>query len=332
MLVAYVAMDGFDLGAGAVSVFVARNHEERKLVLSAIGPVWDGNEVWLIAVGGALYFAFPVLYASAFSGFYLPLMIVLWLLMLRGMGIELRSHVNDPLWWSFFDFLFFSSSSLLSVFFGAAIGNVMRGVPLQADGYFFEALWTNFRVGPDAGILDWYTTLIGILSLSSLSVHGAIYLAVKTEGQVNIRARRVAARLWPIVVLLAGLGLIATLNIRPSVLENFRLHVWGWGVPILVIVSLVLTRVFLMKRNDLAAFISSTAYLAGMVGGAAFATYPKLLPAITSPEFSLTVDNARSGSYTLHVGLIWWIVGMVLAIAYFVFVYTTFRGKVRSES
>ena len=122
-----------------------------KIVLKTIGPVWDGNEVWLIAAGGALYFAFPSLYAAAFSGFYLPLMIVLWLLMLRGIGVELRSHIDDPLWWSAFDFLFSASSLLLAVFFGAAIGNVMRGVPLDQDGFFFEALWTDFRVGPQPG-------------------------------------------------------------------------------------------------------------------------------------------------------------------------------------
>src|SRR5215831_16767748 len=135
MLTLYVVLDGFDIGAGIISLFVARRHVERTMVLRAIGPVWDGNEVWLVAAGGAIYFVFPLLYASSFSGFYLPLMIVLWLLMLRGIGIELRSHVTDPLWWSFFEFLFFVSSLLLAVFFGAAIGNVIRGVPLGSDGY-----------------------------------------------------------------------------------------------------------------------------------------------------------------------------------------------------
>src|SRR5919199_6439482 len=163
MLSMYVLLDGFDLGAGAIHPLVARVDAERRIVLHAIGPIWDGNEVWLIAAGGALFFAFPRLYASSFSGFYLPLMMVLWLLMLRGMGIELRSHVANPLWWSFFDFLFSVSSVLLAVFFGAAVGNVVRGVPLNAEGYFFEALWTDFRVGPAPGILDWYTTLMGLL-------------------------------------------------------------------------------------------------------------------------------------------------------------------------
>src|SRR5215467_9365348 len=138
MVAIYVLLDGFDLGAGAIHLFVAKTDTDRRQVIRSIAPVWDGNEVWLLAAGGTLYFAFPVLYASGFSGFYLPLMIVLWLLMIRGIGIELRSHVGDPLWWSAFDFLFSVSSLLLAVFFGAAIGNVMRGVPLDRDGYFFE--------------------------------------------------------------------------------------------------------------------------------------------------------------------------------------------------
>src|SRR5881227_3023781 len=146
MVAAYVVLDGFDLGAGVIYLAATKTADERRRIMRAIGPVWDGNEVWLLAAGGALFFAFPLLYASSFSGFYLPLMMVLWLLMLRGIGIELRSHVSDPMWWSFFDFVFSISSLLLAIFFGAAIGNVVRGVPLNADGYFFEPLWTNFRV------------------------------------------------------------------------------------------------------------------------------------------------------------------------------------------
>ena len=207
MLIAYVVLDGFDLGAGIISMLVARNHDERRLVLRAIGPVWDGNEVWLLAAGGALFFAFPRLYASSFSGFYLPLMMVLWLLMLRGVGIELRSHVQDPLWWSFFDFLFSVSSLLLAIFFGAAIGNVVRGVPLDANGYFFEPLWTNFRAGTNPGILDWYTVLIGVLALITLTVHGAHYIALKTEGELHQRSQRIASGAWWLLVLMTLLSL-----------------------------------------------------------------------------------------------------------------------------
>ncbi|PWT92292.1 MAG: cytochrome d ubiquinol oxidase subunit II, partial [Blastocatellia bacterium] len=232
MLTAYVVLDGFDLGAGIINLLVARNHDERRIVLRAIGPVWDGNEVWLLAAGGALFFAFPMLYASSFSGFYLPLMIVLWLLMMRGVGVELRAHVNDPLWWSFFDFIFSVASLMLAIFFGAAIGNVIRGVPLDAKGYFFEPLWTNFRVGQNTGILDWYSVLTGVLALVTLTVHGAHYIALKTEGELHNRSQRVASIGWWAVVLATVLSLMATLYVRAQVLDNFRLRPWGWIIPL----------------------------------------------------------------------------------------------------
>jgi cytochrome d ubiquinol oxidase subunit II len=147
MLTGYVVLDGFDLGVGIVYLFVAGSDREKMQSIRSIGPVWDGNEVWLLAAGGTLFFAFPLLYASAFSGFYLPLMIVLWLLILRGVSIELRSHVDDRLWKSFFDAIFFLSSTLLAIFYGAALANVVRGVPLGADDYFFLPLWTNWQPG-----------------------------------------------------------------------------------------------------------------------------------------------------------------------------------------
>ena len=331
MLTAYVVLDGFDLGAGIINLLVARTHDERRIVLRAIGPVWDGNEVWLLAAGGALFFAFPLLYASSFSGFYLPLMMVLWLLMLRGVGIELRSHVHDPLWWSFFDFVFSVSSLLLAIFFGAAIGNVVRGVPLDANGYFFEPLWTNFRAGPNPGILDWYTVLTGLLALITLTVHGAHYIALKTEGDLHKRSQRLALNAWWLLILMTILSLAATLYVRPEVLDNFRVRAWGWIIPIVVFVSLPLMRKFVSSGRFFAAFLASTAYIAAMLGGAAFAMYPNLLPASTNPAYSLTIYNAKTGAYSLSVGLIWWIFGMILAIAYFTFVYRSFRGKVQLD-
>jgi cytochrome d ubiquinol oxidase subunit II len=195
MIGAYVVLDGFDLGAGIIHLFAARSNGERRVVLRAIGPVWDGNEVWLLAAGGTLFFAFPALYAAAFSGFYLPLMIVLWLLAGRAVSIELRSRIPSPVWTSFWDGTFFLSSGLLAVFYGAALANVVRGVPLDKNGYFFEALWTNFDPkNPTPGILDWYTILIGVLALAALTMHGAAYLVIKTEGTVNTRARRAVQR------------------------------------------------------------------------------------------------------------------------------------------
>src|SRR5579883_2265736 len=173
MIALYVLLDGFDLGAGIVHLGVARTDAERRAVIGSIAPVWDGNEVWLIAGGGTLFFAFPVLYASSFSGFYLPLMIVLWLLIVRGISIEFRSMVAAPVWSPFWDWTFCLSSILLAVFFGAALGNVVRGVPLNAQGYFFEPLWTNFAFGQNAGILDWYTILTGLAAYFALAIHGA---------------------------------------------------------------------------------------------------------------------------------------------------------------
>src|SRR5215471_18556410 len=160
MIAGYVVLDGFDLGAGIVHLFVARGDAERRQVLRSIGPVWDGNEVWLLAGGGTLFFAFPALYAASFSGFYLPLMVVLWLLILRGISIEFRNHITSPVWHPLWDTVFCFASALLAMFFGAALGNVVRGVPLDASGYFFLPLWTDFSVGQSVGVLDWYTVLI----------------------------------------------------------------------------------------------------------------------------------------------------------------------------
>src|SRR5579862_5938518 len=189
MIVGYVVLDGFDLGVGVLHLFIERNESERQALLRSIGPVWDGNEVWLIAGGGTLYFAFPLLYASAFSGFYLPLMIVLWLLILRGISLELRNNMDVDVWRQLLGAVFTFASTMLAVFYGAALANVIRGVPLNATGYFFLPLWTNFMVGPSPGILDWYTVIGGVVALIALTVHGALYLGVKTEGELQQRSR-----------------------------------------------------------------------------------------------------------------------------------------------
>jgi cytochrome d ubiquinol oxidase subunit II len=332
MLTTYVVLDGFDLGAGAVHYLVARTPDERKLVLRSIGPVWDGNEVWLLASGGTLYFAFPALYAASFSGFYLPLMMVLWLLMLRGMGVELRGHVDNPLWHSFWDFVFSVASTLLAIFFGAALGNVVRGVPLDAEGYFFEPLWTTFS--PHAqppGVLDWYTVLTGVVALAALGTHGANYVASKTEGDLNARARRVsAAGAWALVALTL-VSFPATLSVRPEILANFRQYPVGAALPLGVALSLAAMVWFRMTKRDTPAFLASAAYIVTMLGGAAFALFPTLLTATTDPARSLTVYNAASPAYGLGIGLVWWTIGLALALGYFTYLYRTFRGKVTLE-
>jgi cytochrome bd ubiquinol oxidase subunit II len=331
MVAAYVVLDGFDLGAGAIYLGAGKTSDDRRRILRAIGP-WDGNEVWLLAAGGTLYFAFPLLYASSFSGFYLPLMMVLWLLMLRGIGIELRAHLENPVWVGFFDLIFCGSSALLAIFFGAALGNVVRGVPLGADGYLFEPLWTNFRVGTNTGILDWYTVLTGVIALVTLTAHGSLYVAVKTDGELNQRVRRIALWAWPLQVILTIGGLVATCYVQPMVLDNYERHAVGYLIPVIVLGSLAGMIYGIRKGLDKVAFVSSGLYIVGMLVGAAFGLYPVVLPASTDPVHrSLTIYNTAAGRHGLTVGLTWWIPGMILAVGYFVFVFRMFRGKVRLE-
>lgn len=328
MLMMYVLLDGFDLGAGVIHLFAAKNDGERRTIIRAIGPVWDGNEVWLIAAGGTLFFSFPLLYASSFSGFYLPLIIVLWLLMLRGAAIELRSHFRNPVWASFWDGTFAVSSALLAVFFGAALANVVRGVPLDSSRFFFEPLWTNFDPrSPTPGVLDWYTLLIGLLALAALTVHGANWIAVKTEGPVQVRSRQIARSGWLATIGLTVVSTIATYGLRPTMFANFHRAPLSLIFPFCVVAGLAGMGWFGHKRHDVASFCSSGTFLLGLLAAAAFGLYPNVLPAV-NPDYSLTVHNAAASPYGLVVGLIWWIVGMMLAALYFIITYRLFRGKV----
>jgi cytochrome bd ubiquinol oxidase subunit II len=331
MIAMYVLLDGFDLGAGAIHPFVAKDDDERRMVIRAIGPVWDGNEVWLIAAGGTLFFAFPQLYASSFSGFYLPLIMVLWLLMIRGLSIELRGHLKDTLWASFWDVAFFVGSTLLAIFFGVALGNVVRGVPVGQNFYFFQPLWTSFSpTDPNPGILDWYTVLIGLLALSTLIAHGANFIAVKTEHDLNARARRFARFGWIATVVLTALATAATFYLRPEMLSDFVERPWGLVLPILALGGLAGVGYFNFKEQDRAAFLSSSAYILGMLTSTVFAIYPEVLPAV-DPTNSLTIYNAAASPYGLAVGLVWWSIGIALAAVYFVLIYRLFRGKVRLD-
>ncbi len=332
MLTLYVVLDGFDLGAGIIHLFAAKNDEERRLILRAIGPVWDGNEVWLIASGGTLFFTFPLLYASSFSGFYLPLIIVLWLLMLRGVAIELRGRVPNPVWISFWDGLFFIGSSLLAIFYGAAMANVLRGVPLDKSGYFFEALWTDFNpFSANPGILDWYTILIGLMALATLVMHGSAYITVKVEGPLYERSRRIVRGAWIATLVLAIPGTIATFAVQPQILTNFLGAPWGFIFPLLAVAGFTGVLVFNFQRHDLMAFFSSCAFIVGMLASAAFGIFPMLLPGVNRVN-SLTISNAAASQYGQTVGLIWWIFGMILAAIYFIFTYRTFWGKVHVSS
>jgi cytochrome d ubiquinol oxidase subunit II len=332
MIVGYVVLDGFDLGVGVLHLFLVRNEAERKASLASIGPVWDGNEVWLLAGGGTLYFAFPLLYASAFSGFYLPLMIVLWLLILRGVSLELRNHIDVGVWRALLDGVFGLASALLTVFYGAALANVLRGVPLQADGYFFLPLWTNWQPGMLPGILDWYTVIGGLVALAALTLHGALWLALKTSGELEQRARKVVSSLWLILVALTVVSLFATIAVRPASLDNYFRYPVTFIVPVGVVASLAAIRLWNRNGQQLRAFLASCLYLFFMLAGACWGVYPTLLPATTGSANDITLDRAISGPHTLAVGLAWWLFGMALAVGYVVFVYSRFKGKVSASA
>lgn len=318
-LAAYVVLDGFDLGVGAVHWLVTRNSEERAQSLETIGPFWDGNEVWLLAGGGTLYFAFPTLYASAFSGFYLPLMIVLWLLILRGIAIEFRHLIHDEMWVPLWDVVFSGASALLAIVFGAAIGNVVRGVPLDANQEFFLPLWTDFRVSANPGILDWYTILAGLLALAALAQHGALWIHRKAHEPLESRAEALAHRLTPAVAALTALVTIASFSVRPALIANFASMPWGGIFPLIALGGLWMVH----SRKS---FPASCAYLAGMLASVVFSVYPEVLPASPGAK-PLTIQNTAASAYGLQVGLVWWIPGLLLAVGYAVFLYRRFAGK-----
>ena len=328
MLAVYVVLDGFDFGAGIVHLFVARTDAERRQVLAAIGPVWDGNEVWLIAAGGTLFFAFPVAYAAAFSGFYLPLMLVLWLLILRGISIEFRSHLANPLWRPFWDAVFALASLLLAVVLGAALGNVLRGVGLDGTGSFSTPLFSTFGPGQRAGVLDWYTVGVGVFTAASLAAHGLGYLRWKTSGAVQQRCARAAAAVWGLVAILFVVGTVATARVRPELFSAIAVRPRSWPFVLIAVSGLVAAPIAHRHGAELAAFLGSVAFLAGTLAATAAGLYPVLLPSAIDARFSLDAHRSATGEHGLAIGLVWWTCAIVLAIAYFAYLFRSLRGKV----
>lgn len=314
----YVVLGGSDLGVGIANPIVAKSEEERWQVIRAIRPVWKPNEVWLVAAGGTLFLAFPKLFAVALSGFYLPMMLVLWLLAGRGLGIELRYQLPDRMWTQFWDFVIATTSLLLAICFGAALGNLVRGVPLDSEGQFFQPLWTDFRVGSHTGILDWYTVLVGITATVALMHHGALWLAVSTDGAVKLRSERLATRLWVVLLPLLLVVDAVTFAVRPELRQSVVLRPFGALFPLLAIAGLV--AVFALRRRGSArgAVLASAVALYGMVGTAAIGIYPEVLPA-RDPALGLTVHQAAAPREGLLLALFWWIPGMALVGGYYAY-------------
>jgi len=328
MIAMYAVLDGFDLGAGIIHLLVARSDLERRLVIRSIGPVWDGNEVWLIASGGVLFFAFPNVYAAAFSGFYLPLMIVLWLLILRGIAIEFRHHIESLVWQPFWDAVFAGASALLAIFFGAALGNVVRGVPLDREGFFFLPLWTDFTIGKEVGILDWYTVMFGLASFFALTVHGALWVAMKTEGALERRCRTVADTAWWAMLGMTVLVVLLSPWMRPHLASRYLGEPWGFVFPLATLAAMVGAKLLNRDSTGLEALLCSSLYVVGILVSAAFGIYPYLLPSNTDPALALTVSNSAASAYGLRVALTWFIPGILLVAIYFIVVYRNVAGKV----
>jgi len=334
VIAVYVVLDGFDFGAGALHLFVARDDRERRQVLSAIGPYWDGNEVWLLITGGVLFLAFPKVLASGLSGFYLAIMFVLWVLILRGIAIEFRSHVEDTMWRAFWDVVFAVASIFAPVLLGAALGNLLRGVPLDEHGWFALSLFESFSTTSPAGrlgTLDWYTVLAGILALAALAHHGALFLAWKTDEAVRARSLTAAARLFPAVVMLWIVATIATIVVAPDVFHAWAARPLAWLCTIVFVAGLVVS--FLARRagRDLAAFLGSVVFLLGALAATAASVFPDMLRAAGNPAASLTALNASASHESLRAGLWWWPAGAVLAAGYFVMLFRLHRGKVKAD-
>jgi cytochrome d ubiquinol oxidase subunit II len=326
MLTAYVVLDGFDLGAGMLHRLVARDDRERRQVLAAIGPFWDGNEVWLLAAGGALFVAFPRVLAAGLSGFYFAIFLVVWCLILRGVAIEFRSHVAAPLWRAFWDTVFMLASALLALFFGTALGNLVRGLPLGRDGWFSLALFTDFTARPPPGILDWYTIAVGLFAVAALALHGALFLTWKTDGAVATRARALAGRMALVVALAWPLVTLATVAVNRELFAAFRARPLAWLGAVAAAAGMAAVWWGLARGRALRAFAGSCAFLAGLLGATAAAMFPVMLRAIPDAAYSISARAAGNDAAGLAVALRWWAVGFPLAAAYLTVLFRLHRG------
>lgn len=314
MLAIYVLLDGYDLGVGIVHLFVARNDSERATTIASIGPFWNGNEVWLIAAGGVLFGFFPLVYASAFSGFYLPFIVVLWLLMFRGIALELRGHIANELWYRFFDVTIALASGLLALLFGVALGNIVRGVPL-GNSHYFEGTF-SFLLNP-------YAVGVGLLAVAALALHGAAWIAMRVDGPVAERATRAIRILSPLVAVLAAAITYATFQVR-SPWPNLVAMPWVGLAPLVSCAGLA--GLLAIRGRSGRTFAASTLFLAGMLASAAATLFPYLLPGFPSAERGLSIYTVPPSPNVLATMLPVVILGLAIVGAYRAFVAGRFRN------
>ncbi len=318
LIAGYAILDGFDLGVGVLHLF-ARNETEKRINLNAIGPVWDGNEVWLLTAGGSLFAAFPIVYATVLSGLYIPLMLVLFALIFRAVSLEFRGQVDDPGWKKFWDRSFGIGSLLPSVLFGAAIGNILRGLPIAEDGTLFVTFF---------GLLNPFALLVGVLSLVMLVMHGSAYMAMKSEGELLTRMADWTNKAWMAFVVLYFITTIAAYFVAPFLFEGVLSSPLFWIMFIAMLAVIVYIPVAVKAGQHVRAFLATSSTIGLMIFLMGLSLFPRLVPSSADLANSLTIYNASSSQRTLTVMLVIALIGMPMVIGYTVWIYRIFRGKV----
>ncbi len=318
LLAGYAVLDGFDLGVGVLHFF-GRDDRERRIHMNAIGPVWDGNEVWLLTGGGALFAAFPAVYATALSGFYLALMLLLLALICRAVSMEFRGQLEGPGWRKTWDLLFGIGSLLAAVLFGVAVGNVLRGLPVAADG--------TANV-PFLSLLNPYSILVGVVSLLMFVMQGAAFLAVKTEGPLQARMARWTVGAWTALVVVYLIATIATFFVAPYLFEGVLQNPVFWAFFLLLLAAIIYVPVANRAGKFLPTFLATSATIVAVIGLTAVSLYPRMIPSSIDLANSLTIYNASSTARTHTVMLIITLIGMPLVVVYTAYIYRVFRGKV----
>lgn len=322
LLTGYIVLDGFDLGVGTLYLLV-RSDRDRRILLNAIGPVWDGNEVWLVTGGGALFAAFPEVYATSFSGFYEAFMLLLFALIFRAVSLEFRSKHDSARWRKAWDLGFALGSAVAALIFGVAIGNLAWGVPLDAQHELYASFWS---------LLHPYALLVGLTTVALFALHGACYLALKTEGPLQQQARGWARR--AVIVVVVGFLLVTAVTMLelPHMTWRLRSHPWLAVLPLATLVSLANIVRELRRGRDLRAFLSSSVGMAALFAIFGANLYPRLLVSRPTLEHSLTIYNAASSPATLRIMLTIALIGMPFVLGYTAFIYWVFRGKVKLDS
>jgi cytochrome d ubiquinol oxidase subunit II len=328
LLIGYAILDGFDLGVGIIHPFVAKGDRERRVAMNSIGPLWDGNEVWLVTFGGALFAAFPNAYATVFSGFYSAFMLLLFALIFRAVSIEFRSKVHNRFWRSIWDWCFFGASGLAALLFGVAGGNLIAGMAINEGGDYTGTM-LNQLWSPTAGA---YPLVVGLMTVALFAMHGGIYLYLKTEDELQERTRRAVWSLFGIFLVLYIFATMYTLQAVPNATRNFEAAPWLWIVPVLNVLAIANIPRALSKGKPLYAFLSSSATIAALATLFAAAIFPNFVVSTTDAANSVNIWNARSSEKTLGIMLIIAVIGIPCVLSYTVAIYWTFRGKVKLDS